>query len=355
MPVDLSMYAQTTLFSPRSSTDRHRLSPTSSLSSSSSGSSLSSYSLGTSTLRKKKQVVFADTKGRNLVSIRIFTADPSEMETEDTAQSDELGRSRTSVQNVRPRVKLGFPQPVADNASLKKNFVELESCRVTERVLSGTVRVFNIMFDKTVFVRITYDSWRSYKDIPCTYVREPHSSLQTDLFAFMENLPSDLDPKELLEFFVVFLPGDVKRQYVDNNKGKKYQIYVENVAAEPRLVSPESRLAQPEPRLVSPESRLTPLEPRLVSLESRLSPSEHRPVAAEPRRALSEAHRLAKESRAVTSSRRSFITPSPQRYSAWPASTVLDQQWMKNKTCRSSPDHLVNRTLRLTGAAQVLC
>ncbi|XP_056322667.1 protein phosphatase 1 regulatory subunit 3C-B [Danio aesculapii] len=352
MPVDLSMYAQIASFAPRSSTDRHRLSPvspTSSLSSSSSGGSLSSYSSGTSTLRKKKQVVFADSIGLNLVSIRIFTADPSEMETEDAARPEELVKPRTPMQNMRSRVKLGFPQPVPDNASLKRNFVQLESWRVKERVLSGTVRVFNIMLDKTVFVRITYDSWRSHRDIPCTYVREPYLSFQTALFAFKEYLPSDLDPKELLEFFVVFCvcPGDVKKQYVDNNEGKNFKICVENMAAEPRLVSPESRLAPLEPRLVSPESRLSPSEHRPATAESRLAPSEHR-------RAQSEAHRLAMESRAVTPSRRSFITPSPQRYSAWPAGRVLDQQRMKNITCRAPQDRLVNRNLRLTNV-EVLC
>ncbi|NP_001353658.1 uncharacterized protein LOC336380 [Danio rerio] len=344
MPVDLSMNAQITSFASRSSTDRHRFSPsspTSSLSSSSSGGSLSSYSSGTSTLRKKKQVVFADSKGLNLVSIRIFIADPSEMETEEAAQSEELVKPRTPVQNLRFKVKLGFSQPVPDIASLMKNFVQLESCRVKGRLLSGTVRVFNLMLDKTVFVRITYDSWRSHRDIPCINVREPHLSFQTALFEFMEYLPSDLDPKELLEFFVVFCPGNVKKQYVDDNEGKQYQLHVENVAAESRLGSSESRLA--------------PLEHRLVSSESRLSPSKHRLVTTEHRRAQSEAHRLAIESRTVTLRRRSFITPSPQCYSAWPAERVLDQQRMTNMTCRASPDHRVSKNFRSTSVTQVIC
>ncbi|XP_067289439.1 protein phosphatase 1 regulatory subunit 3C-B [Pseudorasbora parva] len=311
MPVDLAMHVQvnpsvsqllgmsavrsssSNMSSPELRARHSPPSPTSSLSSSSSASSLSSYSPRTQ--RKKKRVVFADDKGLALASVRIFTTDPSEAETEDAPQPEERANARTPMQNVRLRLKLGFPQPVADRASLKENLVQIESCSVTERVLSGTVRVCNIKFDKTVFVRITFDSWRSHKDIACTYVREPHATLETDLFAFKVSLPSELDPKERLEFLVVFQPGNSHLQLVDNNKGKNYQIHVETVAPEPRLVMP---------------------------------------------------------------SRRNFVVPSPQRLSVWPGirspSSVDFHQRMGNLTCKSPhyPDRLVHRTWgRMTNIA----
>lgn len=308
MPVDLAMHVQVSpsvsqllgmsALRPSSSNmsspelQRARLSPpspTSSLSSSSSGSSLSSYSPGTP--RKKKRVVFADVKGLALTSVRFFTADPSETETEDASQPEERVKARAPMQSVRLRLKLGFPQPVADRASLKETLVQMESCSVTERVLSGTVRVCNIKFDKTVFIRITFDSWRSHKDIACTYVREPHATLETDLFAFNVSLPSELDPKERLEFLVVFRPGNSHLQLVDNNKGKNYQIYVENMAPEPRLVIP---------------------------------------------------------------SRRNFVIPSPQRLSAWPGVRSRDLQRMENLACKSPhyPERLIHRTWgRMTNVA----
>ncbi|XP_056109247.1 protein phosphatase 1 regulatory subunit 3C-B [Rhinichthys klamathensis goyatoka] len=308
MPVDLAMHAQVSppvsqllgmsSFRPSSSNMpspellRARLSPpspTSSLSSSGSGSSLSSYSPGSSTLRKKKRVVFADAKGLALSSVRIFTVDPSETETEDVPQPEERVMARAPTQSMRLRLKLGFPQPVVDRASLKAHFVQLESCSMTERVLSGTVRVCNFKCDKTVFVRITFDSWRSQKDIACTYVREKHTTLETKLYAFNVSLPSELNQKDRLEFVVVFQPGNLV--LTDNNKGKNYQIYVENVASEPRLVMP---------------------------------------------------------------SRRNFVTPSPQRISVWPVVRSHTLQITKNLACKSPhyPDRLVHRTWgRMTNVA----
>lgn len=302
MPVDLAMHAQVSppvsqllvmsSLIPSSSNMsspellRARLSPpspTSSVSSSSSGSSLSSYSPGNGTLRKKKRVVFADAKGLALSTVRIFTADPSETETEDAPQPEERVMARAPIQSMRLRLKLGFPQPVVDRASLKENFVQLESCSVTERVLSGTVRVCNFKCDKTVFARITFDSWRSHNDIACTYVREQHTISETKLFAFNVSLPSELDQKVRLEFIVAFQPSNSNLVLIDNNRGKNYQIYVENVAPEPQLVMP---------------------------------------------------------------SRRNFVIPSPQRLSVWPGVRSHNLQIIKNLPCRSphNPDRLVHRT-----------
>lgn len=349
MPVELAMYAQVSppvsqllgMSALRSSSSnisspelqRARLSPSSpssSLSSSSSSSSLSSYSPGRGTLRKKKQVVFADAKGLALATVRIFTTDPSETETEDAPQPEESVKARAPMQSVRMRLKLGFPQPIADRASMKETLVQLESCSLTDRVLSGAVRVCNIKFDKTVVVHITFDSWRSHKEIACTYVMEPHATLETDLFAFNVSLPSELDPKERVEFLVVFRPGNSNMKFVDNNKGKNYQIYVENVAPEPQLATPSRRnfvenLA-PEPRLVTPN--------RWNFVEN-----------------------MAPEPRLVTPSRRNFVTPSPQRLSAWPRVRSHDLQRMKNLPCKGphSPDRLVHRTWGRMANVAPLC
>ncbi|XP_051973324.1 protein phosphatase 1 regulatory subunit 3C-B [Xyrauchen texanus] len=283
---DLSVSSQELHLS-RSSTP----SPTSSLSSYSSGSSLSSYSSGRSTPRKKKHVVFADAKGLPLTSVRIFITDRLEPEMEDLPQPEERMKVRSSKQSGRLQLKLGFPQTVANRQSLMENLVQLESCTVTERALSGTVRVRNLKFDKAVFVRITFNSWRSHQDIPCTYVREQHAALETDVFAFNVSLPSELDPKERLEFFVVFQPGNGNLQLVDNNKGKNYQIYVENVMPEPQLVQMPGR--------------------------------------------------------------RNFVTPSPQRFSAWPAVRGYDIPKMNYMACKSPP--ILNRTWERMANVAPLC
>ncbi len=307
MPVDLAMHAHisssvsqllgmsahrassSNLSSPE--LQRARLSPTASLSSSSSASSLCSHSPDMS--RKKKRVVFADAKGLALTSVRIFTTDPLETETEVAPQPEEHVKPRAPIQSVRLQLKLGFPQPVADHASLKETLVQLESCSLSEKALSGTVRVCNIKFDKTVFIHITFDSWRSHKNIACTYVRQPNAALETDLYSFNVSLPSNLDPKERLEFVVVFQPGNSKL-LVDDNKGKNYHILVENMVPEPRL---------------------------------------------------------------VTTSRRNFVTPSPQRYSAWPRVRGQELHRMRPLTCKGLPytDNVLNRTWGRMANVSPLC
>lgn len=305
MPADLAMYALISMpairCSPPSGSSpelqRARLSPpspASSLSSSSSASSLSSYSPSTGMLRKRKRVVFADAIGLPLTSVRIFTADPSELETEDAPQPEEQLKPRAPIQSKRLRLKFGFPQPLVDSLRIKETLVQLESCSLSERGLSGTVRVCNVKLDKTVFIRITFDSWRSHKDIACTYVREPNATSETDLFSFNVSLPSDLDPKERLEFLVVFRPGNSKLHFVDNNKGKNYHILVENAIPEPQL---------------------------------------------------------------VTASRRAIIIPNPQHIFVWPGVKGHEMHRMKHLACEgpAHTDRLINRTWGRTPNVTPLC
>ncbi|KAI7793231.1 protein phosphatase 1 regulatory subunit 3C [Triplophysa rosa] len=266
-------------------------SPTSSLSSFSSASLISSYSPPRrGTLRRKKRVVFADDKGLSLTSVRIFNAYHPETETEDTPHPEEKVKvaERPSTQTGKIRVKLGFPQPCPDRASLKENLVQLESCSVTEKTLSGSVRVCNVKFDKTVSVRITFDSWRSHQNIACTYVREPQGSLETDLFAFNIPLPFEMDPAKRVEFLVVFQPGKTGVQLVDNNKGKNYHISVENVTSD--------------------------------------------------------------FIRFFTPSRRSFVVPSPQRLAVWPVTRSHDLPKAKYQPCKGPPytQHLLHRSWSMT-------
>ncbi|TRY83076.1 hypothetical protein DNTS_000652 [Danionella cerebrum] len=326
MPVELAMHAQIsspfsqllgTSSSLRASppTQEYLLrlsppSPSSSLSSSSSGSSLSSYCPGTGMLRKKKRVTFADAKGFSLTSMRFFTIDPSEAENEDTGQTEERGRSRAVQQSTRLRVRLGFPQPVGDRGSLKETLVQLESCSVTERAIWGSVRVSNIKMDKSVFVRVTFDSWRSHKDIPCSFLREPQATSETEMYVFKVFLPTDLDPNERLEFFVGFRFVNSKLLFLDDNKGKNYSIHVDNVLPELNVVALENRAGVSESHVVATESPFGVLELRHLG-----------------------------------QSRRSFLVPSPQRHSAWPSTKDYHLQRMKSLSCRGpqSTERLANK------------
>uniref|UniRef100_A0A4W5MFD0 Si:dkey-242g16.2 n=1 Tax=Hucho hucho TaxID=62062 RepID=A0A4W5MFD0_9TELE len=194
--------------SPRASLHTAPHSSSSSSSSSPERSDTKSCVRRSSASPKKKRVVFADTKGLSLTAVRLYIPDNSF--------------------STLWRLSLAFPQPMADfktfQARLQEVLVQLESCSVTERSLSGTVRVCNVSFEKAVYVRVTFDSWRSYQDIPCSYLQQRYGGAETDVFAFDVPLPQNLDPSERLEFCVLFRPGSGASLRWDNNGGQNYSV-----------------------------------------------------------------------------------------------------------------------------------
>lgn len=184
---------------------------------------------GTST--KKKRVVFADSKGLSLTAVHVFSEREEPPPPEPALNLRMLrgpaaDRKANGLKKQLPR--LGFQLPLADFQSfrtrLQEDLVLLESCSVTERALTGTVQVKNVSFDKAVHVRITFDSWRSQRDVPCTFLQQRYGGSDVDVFAFDIPLPKHLDPRERVEFCVSYLPGGHSTALWDNNKGKNYSI-----------------------------------------------------------------------------------------------------------------------------------
>ncbi|MGH0172019.1 UNVERIFIED_CONTAM: hypothetical protein FKN15_062493 [Acipenser sinensis] len=220
---------------------------------------------GTST--KKKRVVFADSKGLSLTAVRFF----SEREggcldlrlEQQIGQARRRGWAQSPGFQERPgrRFSLGFPQPSADYLAfrdqLQRNLVRLENCSVNERSLSGTVRVKNVGFHKEVRVRITFDSWRSHRDLPCSYMHQTYGEADSDSFAFDIPLPEHPDPRERVEFCVSFCSGP--HTAWDNNEGMNFRVFCtgDEQPAAPSLPPPP-----PPPRLpCKPLDKLSELEP----------------------------------------------------------------------------------------------
>ncbi|XP_074494480.1 protein phosphatase 1 regulatory subunit 3C-B-like isoform X2 [Sebastes fasciatus] len=186
---------------------------------------------------KNKHVIFADSRGLSLTAVRVFS-DQEEQSDLDLLPSlqglgsmTEAGYSCT-VSTCCPgtRLKLGFPQPSADfqafRAKLAESMVILENCSVTEQALQGNVRVRNISFQKDVRIRITFDSWQSYRDVPCAYLQKRFGGPQTDIFEFDVAVPKVLDAKRKIEFCLSYLPGGQSEPFWDNNNGQNYSISV---------------------------------------------------------------------------------------------------------------------------------
>lgn len=177
--------------------------------------------------QKKKQVVFADMKGLSLTAVRFFSKIEEDLCDLQHALSDlACFRPRKSPLWEAGRYVLDFPQPsanyVAFRNSLQSNFVCLESCVIQGRALSGTVKVRNISYEKKVMVRITFDGWKSFRDISCQYMHSLYGSADTDIFSFELTLPKPSISHRGAEFCISFQCG--QKTHWDNNHGKNYKI-----------------------------------------------------------------------------------------------------------------------------------
>ena len=205
---------------------------------------------------RKKRVVFADSKGLPLATVCYFSEEeeeepqsPSPAETPPGfAWMLGLGGASQGVEKkavqFRPparrgrrlRVWLGFPQPAADLASFRLRLQEepvlLESCRVTGDTLSGTVRARKLGFEEAVHVRVTFDSWRSHHDVPCTHQKQVPAASNVELFTFKVPIPENLDPRERLEFCVSFRHGKGPLLW-DKNKGQNYRFHASTESETP--------------------------------------------------------------------------------------------------------------------------
>uniref|UniRef100_UPI0037E88179 protein phosphatase 1 regulatory subunit 3C-B-like isoform X2 n=1 Tax=Semicossyphus pulcher TaxID=241346 RepID=UPI0037E88179 len=184
--------------------------------------------------KKKKNVVFADTLGLALTYIHVFDEAEDELLTELQFHLTEIEGVTTGLHlgdNKGPADRgsvlvLDFTQPAADYLDLRNRLkaqqVSLETCSVQDRLLSGTVQVRNLCFDKSVSVRITFDSWRSFQDVPCLYLNNVYGCPDTDTFSFSVLVPEFLDPSNRVEFCIQYQTPD--QTFWDNNHGNNYQV-----------------------------------------------------------------------------------------------------------------------------------
>lgn len=192
---------------------------------------LSSPSWASSKATKKK-VVFADSRGMSLTAVHVFSS--SERLRSWPADGDQLQFAMNDLQAATLDLKissersllLDFQQPSADYLGFRKrlsqNSVCLENCSLQERSLSGTVKVRNVGFHKSVRLRATFDSWASFTEVDCTFLNNVYSCRDTDTFAFVLELPSCILPQHRVEFCICY---QVQEQtFWDNNDGKNYAL-----------------------------------------------------------------------------------------------------------------------------------
>lgn len=178
----------------------------------------------------QKKVVFADMKGMSLTAIHVFSKfddEPYRSKHAEELQFDmtdlETATMDLKISSVRS-LTLDFKQPSADYLDFRNRLIQnsvcLENCSLQERSLTGTIKVRNIGFEKSVQLRATFDSWASFTDIQCTFMNNVYSCQDTDTFAFVLELPTCIPPQNRVEFCIYFKVQD--QTFWDNNDGRNY-------------------------------------------------------------------------------------------------------------------------------------
>lgn len=133
-----------------------------------------------------RKVSFADAFGFDLVSVKEF----------DTWEIPNIGRNNYIEDDVFPQEEYFFSQLFTVPASqeellreVREQKVQLESVVFLPGItcMNGIVRVLNISFEKTVYVRMTLNNWLSYYDILAEFMPNSCGS-ETDQFCFKISL-----------------------------------------------------------------------------------------------------------------------------------------------------------------------
>lgn len=187
----------------------------------------------------KKRVSFADNQGLALTMVKVFSEfdDPLDIPFHISELLDNLLNVTTAESE---RFVLDFSQPSADyldfRQRLQTDHVCLENCVLKDKAIAGTVKVQNLAFEKLVKIRMTFDTWKSFTDFPCHYVKDTYAGSDRDTFSFDISLPEKIQSYERMEFAVSFECSG--QTYWDSNKGKNYRIIRAELKSTQRTAQP---------------------------------------------------------------------------------------------------------------------
>ncbi|NWQ67290.1 PPR3B phosphatase, partial [Neopipo cinnamomea] len=187
----------------------------------------------------KKRVSFADSRGFALTMVKVFSEfdDPLDIPFNIKELIDNIVGLTTAEKDS---FVLDFVQPSMDyldfRSRLETDCVCLENCVLKERSVLGTVKVKNLAFEKTVKIRVTFDTWKSFVDYPCQYVKDMYGGPDQDTFSFDISLPERIQSHERVEFAISFECNG--KAYWDNNRGRNYRIIQSELKSAREAVHP---------------------------------------------------------------------------------------------------------------------
>ncbi|XP_042177040.1 protein phosphatase 1 regulatory subunit 3E [Oncorhynchus tshawytscha] len=181
----------------------------------------------------QKKVRFADSLGLELTSVKHFNdTDMPDVPERIMARFDrgplhlnpfdKFPRAPTTqssymeLQFKNPGTLPGFTEKV------KELKVLLECAEADEFSLSGVVRVLNMAFEKSVYLRFSINNWITFMDSLTSYVPESSDGV-TDKFSFKIITPTTfLESGGTFQFAIRYCVGG--DEYWDNNNGFNYKV-----------------------------------------------------------------------------------------------------------------------------------
>lgn len=176
---------------------------------------------------RKKIVRFADALGLDLADVRTFLDDIPKIPKsafDDLDVTDLMDTPSILGPQTDKMLMPLFQQPggLPNFLDMVRNkLVCLENAAVTDPVtltITGSVRVRNLDFHKSVYIRYSLDSWQSFSDLQTNYVDKSCDGF-SDKFSFVM-FGNSLQYGQRLELAVRFHCKG--QQYWDNNYGQNY-------------------------------------------------------------------------------------------------------------------------------------
>uniref|UniRef100_A0A336LKP5 CSON010172 protein n=1 Tax=Culicoides sonorensis TaxID=179676 RepID=A0A336LKP5_CULSO len=181
---------------------------------------------------RKKFVRFADVFGLDLADVKTFLDHevpkiPKSAYEDLDVKEHQLHQIQQIPQFMKPVDKILVPlfqQPGGLPSFLDKvreKQVSLENCAVTDPItltITGSVRVRNLDFHKSVYIRYTLDNWKSFSDVQANYVENSCDGF-SDKFSFTI-FGNSLQIGQRIEVAVRFHCKG--QQYWDNNYDSNY-------------------------------------------------------------------------------------------------------------------------------------
>ena len=171
-----------------------------------------------------RRVSFADAKGLRLVLVKEFGS----RDFPKPPGYDERRADGSDAERYVYDLSFAGPPPWSPEelgSRLRERKIELESVELlpSTTVLRGVVRVLNVSFDKTVFVRTSLDAWASHFDLLAEYVEGSGDGL-TDCFSFRLTLVPPFDVRGARVDFCLRYETPVGTFWA-NNDAKNYVLF----------------------------------------------------------------------------------------------------------------------------------